>query len=566
MASAASPEYDIAEHIIPLSYVKFVSPLSSTPEKVNFVQEYGGFNLACGTEPFEFGGKYYNVFCLRYITPKEHANGFIPGNMRCEKTDIELPKKDMGVNFVWNNWGDLNLISENYVFLGQIDPITGNILQVKIILNRGDADLRLYRINFEEYKHICNYILCPREYMSGKYMKKYKLISLRPYIDESGITDFNVFLLDIDLPNLYDCGLTDKDWNLPIYKSIVQDKVNYYDAELFYFKWYENKCVVEFSLNIQLPTYEMLDGYFKNTHGIQDTDKIEEIKDEVLEKLYDNYWLTVDNCKKTSCGLRIGNKYLIGNDFVDSDNIKLKTINTHGFSMGTHFINVGDNTSIAVGHIKIISRKHNEYVVYADGSKPIKIQEKIYQLLTSLFGYTFKQNHSAFPNCNQGYSYLSYFIKYNDSKKTYHISDFFLSVDMSDKYHFSLLNTFGIMKINEHTYITSGEGDYYNSIMKFKTSDIVSWCKYDALAADFTIDNMNYLVILKDLDGELHTIVIDDQMVIDDIVQYHTEIKNTVTGIDGTIYGPDWRDNKKIYLKLREKYGASAVEASSLED
>ena len=556
MLTIASASSDIGNnHIIPLSYVKFVSPLSFTPEKVNFVQEYGGFNLACGTEPFEFGGKYYNVFCLRYTTPEKHEKGYTPGNMLCNPKN-KIPKKDIGNNFVWNNWTNPNNKVEQYVFLGQINPITGNILQVKHIWNTETCDLRLYKINFADYNDIYNYILCPRSYVPDRLVSdsatKYKLISLKPYLDKLRNADFDVCLLDIKYSNLEDCGLTMMDWNLPIYKSIVQNRGDHYNAELFYFKWYENNCVVEFSFNIQLPTYDMLNNYFINTHGSQDiladSSKQIQIIEEGLSRIK-----SPKICNKIPCVLNIKNNYLIGQDFTLNRFGKPVPINTHGFSMGTHFIDINSNISIAVGHIKIISREDSKCITYTKDSKPIKIQKKIYQLLTSLFGYTFKQHHSAFLGCGQGYSYLSYFIKYDHVNKTYHISDFFFTVDMLDKYHFSLLNTFGIMNINDYTYITSGEGDYYNSIMKFKTSDIVSWCKYDALDANFTIDDMNYLVILKDLDGILHTIVIDDQMVIPDVVEKHTGIKNTVTSIDGNVYGGlVGGANKYIYMQLKK--------------
>jgi hypothetical protein len=256
-------------------------------------------------------------------------------------------------------------------------------------------------------------------------------------------------------------------------------------------------------------------------------------------------------CKKLECSLKINNDFLIGNDRADVD----KALDTHAFSFGTHFIPVDEegNVLIASGHIKISSRSIRGSVFYNRDSKPVKVQTKLYNILTSLFGYKFKQNQSSFEDCASGYSYLGYFIKYDKKANTYHISDFFVTADMRDKYHFSLLNSFGIMNIGEHTYITSGEGDFYNSILKFNTKDILNWCRYDALSKDFNINNINYLLLLKDTNGEMNNIIIDDDTITEKVVRYFTGIPDISIGNPyiGLSFKNTW---EKKYLKYKSKY------------
>ena len=116
------------------------------------------------------------------------------------------------------------------------------------------------------------------------------------------------------------------------------------------------------------------------------------------------------------------------------------------------------------------------------------------------------------PPCITGYNYFSYFIKYNDNKKTFNISDFFIPIDLSDKYHFSLIFTIGIFNINDNTFITSGEGDYYSSIIKYNTNELLESCRHDVLSDDFNMDNVNFYFQFKYKDGTIENILIDETL------------------------------------------------------
>ena len=162
----------------------------------------------------------------------------------------------------------------------------------------------------------------------------------------------------------------------------------------------------------------------------------------------------------------------------------------------------------------------------------MKKQSKRLKILRNLFGDKFKQNHSSFqPHCIVGYNYFSYFIKYNEKCNTYHISDFFIPIDFSDKYHFSLIFTTGIFIIDDNTFITSGEGDFYNSIIKYNTNDLLASCIHNILDENFNVDNFNFYFQMKYPDGTMENILIDETLDINNFVckcrnKYRNKYKN----------------------------------------
>ena len=128
-----------------------------------------------------------------------------------------------------------------------------------------------------------------------------------------------------------------------------------------------------------------------------------------------------------------------------------------------------------------------------------------------LFGKNFKQHQSSFTlGCVTGNNYFSYFIKYNENLNTFFISDFFIPIDLSDEYHFSLIFTIGIFNIGENIYITSGEGDYYCSIIKFNSQQIIDSCVHDVLSEDFNINNVKFYFQFKFSDGDYENVLIHE--------------------------------------------------------
>jgi hypothetical protein len=558
--------------IIPEIYNKFF-----VVQNNNF-GEYGGFNLSCGTKPFIYNNRIFNIFTCRYVVPHDINDKIIPGNVGC--SDNIIPIKDKGEHFVWNNWDSSHSynIVLNKIFIGEI--INDKIQISQIIEDASeyiDGDMRFFYINSENNIH--NYILTPRNYLPVYDSSKtdFTLYSINTnifnIINNNYIFDIITFNIDIT-DNIKNC-LSKKDNNLPIINinsiaPIIHQDNEFIKLEILQFKWFQKKyshldildfddffgdddddnddnddndgtvnCITQFSFNLYIPTFDMINSCFENK------DNIENIKRQLN---------TIDNemCENKECKLIINNEFLIGKNNKDSNR------DSHGFSFGTHFIDLGNNNFIGVGHIKLPARNSYTYAMNRE-SKGRKVQNKLYEFMNSLFGYNFKQNHSAIPGCINGYSYFSYFILYNKNINTFHISDFFLTADMNDKYHFSLLFTIGIMDFNEeYVYITSGEGDYYNSIMKFNKNDIVRWCKYNALERDFNINNINYSVIIKDINSQIHNIVINDELNIEETVKQFTGIyliqtREPYQDLDDVSLRKKYLKYKNKYLKLKYK-------------
>ena len=73
---------------------------------------------------------------------------------------------------------------------------------------------------------------------------------------------------------------------------------------------------------------------------------------------------------------------------------------------------------------------------------------------------------------------------------------------------FSLKDMKVIFKIKDKIYVTSGEGDYYSSVLTFNEDDIIKYCRHDALSKDFAIENCNYSIIIKDMKGTIDNIIL----------------------------------------------------------
>ena len=275
---------------------------------------------------------------------------------------------------------------------------------------------------------------------------------------------------------------------------------------------------------------------------------------------------------RESSSININNDYLIHEDIpqciLARNPSMLSNTKSHLFSFGSNFLNISESIYIGIGHIKIlemIETGNNECTKswYAPNSKPLIIQKLLFEFLNNKFPGKFKQNLSGFCSSNYencvygGYSYLSYFIKFDTSNNTFFISDFFFTIDIKDNYHFDLIFSMSMFEIDNHIYVTSGEGDYYSSILKFNKEDIPSYCKYNALDENFNIANCNYCIIIKDYDGKIHNLKIDDKM---NETAQNMRIKfgedNIMQKMDTTEYNTmqkmDTAKNK--YLKYKNKY------------
>lgn len=548
----------------PLSYNKFVfSECDKFNKETN--NNTGGFNLSSGTKPFYVNDRFFNLFCLRYYTIKStvYDREIIPGNMKCninilsehetiksfrtsfnsEYKDISI--EDYGKNYVWNNWIDSNINQYSIIFIGEITPentiIEHDIIYYLIYKLFDDSRILYIKSIENELNIIYIYVIFPR-CLVGKDTKYYYYFITYNINDKNNI-EFE-YIISSEYTNIYDNKvkkLTSKSINTECYKyEIITDNDNTdsnsnYDTNIiifYFFNWYEDRCITQFKVSSQLFTDNYIKNIFKNS--IVNTTPKKKYK---ISELYDHYNLI-------PCELTINNKYLNGDisqevKTIDMGSIKKKfyrVINME-MSFGTPFINSGGGGDlIAVGHGKLFSNKN---MFLYDSVKLNKIQDLVPKILRKIFGDKYKQHHGTFdPPCILGYNYFSYFIKYNENLKTYCISDFFITIDFSDKYHFSLIFTVGIFNIGNNTFITSGEGDYYNSIIKYKTNDILCSCVHNVLDINFNFENINFYIHIKNLDGTIENLLIDDSLDINNIICNYKN-KNKY---------------KNKYLKYKQKY------------
>ena len=170
------------------------------------------------------------------------------------------------------------------------------------------------------------------------------------------------------------------------------------------------------------------------------------------------------------------------------------------FSFGSPFVKINDNLYIGVGHIKIINNGENKDI-YLKNSKIQKTSNYISETFPKLFGNKYKEHYgrnnvSNEPTECHGYKYMSYFIKieFNDDDDIImNISDAFLPINTNAEYIFSLIFTIGIMLKENHIIITSGEGDYYSSIISFDKNNIIKSCRHDV--TNFNMEKYNFHVL-----------------------------------------------------------------------
>ena len=518
----------------PLSYNKFVFSKSRKFNEETFNNYTGGFNLSAGTEPFNIDGRYYNLFCTRYYTIKSCVfdREIIPGNMKCEKYNLEteimrhikdnnksfystyknISEDDYGKNYVWSDWENKKIELNSKIFIGEITS-DNNITEIEIINEEDQKNLfedsrilYIKSIEYDENKYIYIYVIFPRCLVSVS--AKYYFYFIKYDDRESKFKYFRQEESTNLCPQNTIRQLNTKSINTECYKyEIFENKdTDYNYIKFYFFNWYENKCITQFRVNSKL---------------LNDSNIIDLFTDKKKKNYIEPYIHMLSFYESMICVLKINNEHLNGDIQLVLSEIEPKKkvwrIKNMEMSFGTPFINVNNNDNlIAVGHGKLFSNK-NIYIYKS--LKLNRIQDLIPKILRKLFGNKFKQHHGSFePPCVLGYNYFSYFIKYNDKLETYYISDFFIPIDFSDKYHFSLIFTVGIFNIGNNTYITSGEGDFYNSIIKYNTNDILCSCNHNVLDKNFNFDDMNFYFLIKHLDGTIENLLIDDSSDINNLL------------------------------------------------
>ena len=519
--------------------------------------DYGGFNLASGNKSFLVNGEQYNLFSNRVLLPisgKSHSNEY---NSICELADNIIPGNNChppnrnldsdvtqykGNNFWWNNWNGMP--KTDALFVGKVNE---NSVTVQTRIDASDFELQDCRIIylFEKMiptKHHC-YLITQSSLV--KYKKYLNAMGLM-LIDENLKSTF--VKLNFKESITLEDNLSEKDKNLCVYDIKYDNTKNI--VKLYFFNWFNKNAVTRFSLRFKIPSDLLFAQIISRTDLIQEINNVNGNEIDIQNFLVglENYslYLKTNVIIESVDSIAINNDILIG-PFLKNNNLLLQgtkekcndktceedfmpeeykdiiiqkserscwidkydekntcaklLFKSMSFSFGTPFIRLTNGKLLGVGHIKMLTdsniyKYESEYVA--------KIQSNIKIYMDSL--NTYKQ-HSV--NCVIGYNYFSYFILFDETTKTFFISDFFLCSNETNKYKFSLTFTTGIFEIGNDIYISSGDGDYYSNILVFDETVILRSCVHDALSSVFAFEQMRFLLFYKRTGGNIDVINFD---------------------------------------------------------
>lgn len=527
--------------IVPLQYKKFYSSLIAKYKDYK-LGDFSGFNLSCGTRYFKIkknDNDIYNLFNVRFhmskirFETKDDEFGelktMIPGNMYCETNDTNTNTNNNinGYDFFWNNWSEI--VNLSYYFIGKVDD-KGNIDEIQKIYIDGQDNRIIYlkTINSDN-KKVWVYLLCPRIYHNDKF----KIIMITKYF--TGGFVYKIINLDILNENKHEC-VRKSDSNMPYYESeYIKYNKDFDIIKIHFLRFFENNCITGVNLKFIIPNNKTIEKYLFFTEEYPNLIKLiddiygsnQKIKYNALEhimkeiekakdKLPLQYFYELLNCELFEC--RDDEKeFKINNNYINGIYKKNGLINSPLFSFGSPFINMNDGYFLSVGHIKIPVADNDEIKCDPE-CKMVTIRDKIKKILSELFNDEYKMHLSHY--CKIGYHYLSYFMIWDRNTNEFYISDFFMPIDFNDRYHFSLIFTSGIYDIpilsEDYEYIgsniiiTSGEGDYYSSVMKFRYDDIFKACTHNIMSNTFDIEKMEYFFIVKTDDGNIKTVNINE--------------------------------------------------------
>lgn len=381
--------------------------------------------------------------------------------------------------FFWNNWN--NLVSFTYFFIGKIDNSNDTIVELQNVhipnsnVYEDSRIIYLKDIIIDNDENIYIYLLCPRNYSKSKF----SIVFI-----QKGISCFNTKTLSIEshnnVNNLENCTRS-MDINMPRYDTLFESFNEDYDIiKLYFLRWFENHCITRIVHKFFIPKDDLVIKYMNSTISLNDIKWIYDI-DRGLNKIIINkmnlkmndeikntYAKLINDIKKTlaceeyTCTNENENNFKILDDFLAGEFNQLSINHTLAFSFGSPFIDIGDNKLSSVGHAKFTV--NDNVFKYDDNSTPVILRKKIYDFMDGMFGKTYVQHLGGFKGCLTGYHYFSYFILWNKIDNVFQISDFFLPIDLNDKYHFSLIFSIGICKLkisnwagkDEYVMITSG--------------------------------------------------------------------------------------------------------------
>lgn len=177
------------------------------------------------------------------------------------------------------------------------------------------------------------------------------------------------------------------------------------------------------------------------------------------------------------------------------------------FSFGSHFYDIKNNNNnynnyykksfdkLAVGHFKYKNSVDTKDVKLENFRKTLDTK------LQNIYGDNYIKHYNYKTGDElHGYTYLMYFIRIKfdpnnlDQMKCYISSAFYpIKLQNDNEFGFSLIFPTGISVHNDIVIVSSGEGDYYNSLIEFDKQKVLEMTNIDI--ETFTYDNYQYQII-----------------------------------------------------------------------
>jgi hypothetical protein len=455
-------------------------------------KNYFGYNLASVPIP----GTPYELYCVRFTVKQPDrpsaSHLIVPGNLRggAVFTGYYPNKREIpGENFWWSRWAKGGLDC-SFLFIGQYDgtkiaklspfkkvPLATDSLFVGKI-NRVGTDHRLININGILYAHS----------RSVHYM-----IEVKPD-PEKMIINFG------GLMNLSQANKMTNEMHRYLNASLVK-VVN--EKTLLFVNMFDKEIINQ-------PSYQRTTGY-PMTVAHQMAMRYRYPQQVALTKpsaLNGVKFIELDiaDSKKS-----IIDKHLV---FYKKDKPYCFGSKTEPlFSFGSPSIEFEPGKFLSVGHIKIKQKYATNNLTtldYTPQSKIIKIRDQLHNIMHD----TFDKNYVTHYGHKEGYIYMTFFYHIDTTELDLlqvmgstnppirmYISDPFLPINL-DKDHCSeikssLIFSLGLFEKNFSTessdrliHVTSGECDFYSTVMTFELTDAVKSCKHNL--ENFSFEQFNY--------------------------------------------------------------------------
>lgn len=195
------------------------------------------------------------------------------------------------------------------------------------------------------------------------------------------------------------------------------------------------------------------------------------------------------------------------------------------FSFGSPMIKISQNKFLGIGHIKIKNKLDEiDESYYKKNSIIYFLQQFLHEFMKQKYSndYIFHRGLSSiYENCDNGYIYMSYFYiltneteneneneneTENETRYKFEFSDPFLIIDETKKYKFTLMFSTGIYQENDNIVITSGIGDYYSSISKFKLIDVIEMCNHNIRTTNVSTDLVYKFLFINNISNNFMTL------------------------------------------------------------